>query len=108
MKVVRRKMYLLIDEGHSDDGGQSLFLHLDLMHFGSVATSISVSVSEYYKTKLNKWYHRRPYTRLSVESLSSLTFGEGLSVLSKMISEGPSSILPLPDLDIGWDLVDSE
>ena len=77
----------------------------------SVSTSIRITMSEYYKTKLNRWYHRRhSHTRLSIESSSGLGFGEGLlSTLSKMISEGPPSSLPLPDLDdIGCDLVDKE
>ena len=65
-------------------------------------------MSEYYKTKLNKWYRRGPYTRLSIGSSSGLGFGEELSMPSKMISEGPSPTPPLPDLDIGCDLVDSE
>lgn len=86
----------------------SLFSRLDLTHFRSVATSIRISASEYYKTKLNKWYYYRSYTCLSIGSSPGRGFGEVLPELSKMISEGPSSTLPLPDLDIGCDFVDNE
>lgn len=80
--------------------------------YGLVAGSI---MSEYYKAKLNKRYLTTiltgftSHTCLSLMTLSSdPSFGEGPSVLSKRISEGPSSTLPLPDLDIGCDLVDRE
>jgi len=105
---VETRAPLLIDEDDCDHHHEGQLLWPGLMHLGSVATSFRISMSEYYKTKLNKWYNNRSYTRLSIESSSGLAFDEGLSILSKMTSEGPTSTLPLPDLDIGCDLVDSE
>ena len=81
--------------------------------FRTIMASVSIRVimNEYYKAKLNKWCRHcatslTSYTCLSLPSDPG--FGEGPSVLSKRISEGPSSTLPLSDLDIGCDLVDRE
>jgi hypothetical protein len=76
-----------------------------------VFVSISDIMNEYYRAKLNKRYCYRPtsltsYTCLSLSSDPG--FGEGPSIVSKRISEGPSSTLPLPDLDVGCDLVERE
>ena len=39
-----------------------LSLRLDVTHFGLVAASSRVIMSEYnYKTRLNKWYHHCPH-----------------------------------------------
>jgi len=60
---------------------------------------IRVIMNEYHKTK--RYFHR-PTNLTSYTCLSLSTdpgFGEGLSTVSRRISEGPSSTLPLPDLD---------
>ena len=81
---------------------------------GRATESIRIIISEYYRTKLNKWYPTVSTTPASYTCLSPIAlwsdpgFCPEPSRLSKRMSEGPSSVLPLPDLDIGCDLVDRE